>query len=461
MRFLNESNGPQNTFDSIESIADQNLGFNAHGSLVLGGFDQSRFVKPSTTDPSLTFPFYTDISRDLLVGVSSIRTTNTLSSGAETSLLDQSFHAFIDSTVPHLWLPETVCKAFEDAFGLTWDSESELYILSAEQHSALINLNPNITFDLTPTLPAAAAGQVVPITLPYSAFDLNVSWPFGEGVNDTEPRYYFPLKRAANETQYTLGRAFLQEAYLIADYERQNFSIWPCAWDDKSKESHMVTIFSNSTANQTSTTNSADAQPGKKKLGAGAIAGIAVGGFIGILALAIGIFWGVRWYMCRRRRAKRSAIELQRGQSDTPANSFPSYHPHRVASVTELGGTTRLELQEDHRFEAPGGGRFEMEGEGLPHEVPGNEKEETYEMDAGGDGIGGLHGISITVEPATALSPRPESVMPSPVSGTSTMKYDKEDFPAMQTTVTDKSSEKDGVRSFFGFIKAFRASGKS
>jgi len=43
--------------------------------------------------------------------------------------------------------------------------------------------------------------------LPYAAFDLVADYPL---VIDSSR--YFPLMRAANESQYTLGRTFLQEA---------------------------------------------------------------------------------------------------------------------------------------------------------------------------------------------------------------------------------------------------------
>jgi hypothetical protein len=52
-------------------------------------------------------------------------------------------------------------------------------------------------------------GPSVDIVLPYAAFDLEASYPLVR-----HPTRYFPLKRAANDSQYTLGRAFLQEAYV-------------------------------------------------------------------------------------------------------------------------------------------------------------------------------------------------------------------------------------------------------
>jgi hypothetical protein len=109
----------------------------------------------------------------------------------------------VDSSQPSFWLPVEACTLFEKAFNLTWDEKTELYLLTADQHSALVAQNPNVTF----TLGNLTAGVNVNITLPYAAFDLNVSFPIV--TNSTS---YFPLKRAANDTQYTLGRTFFQEA---------------------------------------------------------------------------------------------------------------------------------------------------------------------------------------------------------------------------------------------------------
>jgi hypothetical protein len=106
--------------------------------------------------------------------------------------------------MPHIWLPVEACALFEDVFGLTYDNETELYLVNDTQHTNILSQNPSITF----TLGNLTAGVDVNITLPYAAFDLSVSYPIV--ANSTR---YFPLKRAANATQYTLGRTFLQEAY--------------------------------------------------------------------------------------------------------------------------------------------------------------------------------------------------------------------------------------------------------
>ncbi len=127
----------------------------------------------------------------------------TNSNGPE-QLLPQSFSALVDSTVPHLWLPTAACQAFEDAFGIQWDPITNLYLVSDDQHDAMVRQNAEVTIQLGNSL---NGGDTISITLPYASFDLEIGPPFVK-----TQRKYFPLRRAKDETQTTLGRAFLQEA---------------------------------------------------------------------------------------------------------------------------------------------------------------------------------------------------------------------------------------------------------
>lgn len=170
------------------------------GSLTFGGYDSSRLVPNN-----VTFDRAPDVSRDLVVGLQSI--TSTAGNGSRHSLLPNPIWTFIDSTLPFIYLPLESCQAFENAFGLTYNDTARLYIVDDSLHQSLTTSNPNITFQLGNSL---TGGPTVDIVLPYASFDLLASPPRVVG-NATK---YFPLKRAANDTQYTLGRTFLQEAYV-------------------------------------------------------------------------------------------------------------------------------------------------------------------------------------------------------------------------------------------------------
>jgi hypothetical protein len=335
------------------------------------------------------------------VGITSITADKTTSSTSSTALLKDGIFAMLDSTVPYFYLPQSICEAFESAFGLKWNTTSELYTLSGSQHAALTKLNPSITFTLAPDIPATAVDQSVDITLPYSAFDLNISWPYTNASTA-----YFPLKRARNETQYTLGRAFFQEAYVIADYERQNFSVWPCKWDSDTNNAKVLPILSKD-ANSTEGSNSNASESPKGGLSTGAIAGIAVGAALGIIGLAI-----AAWYFLvkKPRSPKRTSLELEASENTggrTP-DGLPLYYPKKQGNV-ELDSRPRHELP-DHEaklgiLEAPSDrAKFEMDGTETPTELyAGGKTNMVHELDA--------RPVAGKLEPVMRGTPGSEAVM--------------------------------------------------
>lgn len=135
------------------------------------------------------------------MGLESITYSN---STIQTSLLSQGINALVDSTVPYLWLPESTCEAFQQAFGLVWDPIHNLYTVNDSSHEANIKQNASIVFQLSNSLTGASPS--INITLPYASFDLNATAP----LVSSQTRY-FPLQRG-DDTQFTLGRTFLQES---------------------------------------------------------------------------------------------------------------------------------------------------------------------------------------------------------------------------------------------------------
>lgn len=171
-----------------------------YGSLTLGGYDQT-IANPLPLDIPFTG---NDPSRLLQVNLQSISVRE--QGGKVTPLLPKPVLANVDSTASMIWLPLEACRAFESAFGLKWDEKAGLYLVDDDTHSQLQQNNASVTFTITnPT----AGGKARDIVLSYSAFDLLVKPPFS-GIN--KDQQYFPLRRAANESQYTLGRTFLQES---------------------------------------------------------------------------------------------------------------------------------------------------------------------------------------------------------------------------------------------------------
>ncbi|KAH7112954.1 aspartic peptidase domain-containing protein, partial [Dendryphion nanum] len=290
-------NYPQSSF--ISNLKDQNIipslsfAYNAGASyrmpkvpasLTLGGYDSTKFQ--STID-SHALSFDPNDERSLSIGVQKVTAIKTLH--GTVTLTDKAIYSLIDSTVPYLWLPRTVCDSFELSFGLTYDSTTELYLVNNTIRERLQELNPTITFSLGGTNDPS---RLVNIELPYAAFDLQASWPIYPNTTN-----YFPIKRATNESQYTLGRAFLQEAYIIADYERSNFSIYQAVLDI-SKKPNIVPIISSTSVDGTREKNGMIESTNKNKLSRGAIAGISVGSILFAAAILYLMF-----FLWRRRQS--------------------------------------------------------------------------------------------------------------------------------------------------------------
>lgn len=90
---------------------------NASASLTLGGYDGARFVPTN-----LSIAMNEDNSRPLQASVEGIKAENSICGSTTDMLLDPTFH-LIDSTVPHIWLPDDVIDRFVDCFGVTYDSK--------------------------------------------------------------------------------------------------------------------------------------------------------------------------------------------------------------------------------------------------------------------------------------------------------------------------------------------------
>jgi hypothetical protein len=266
------------------------------GSLVLGGYDESRF-----TPNNVTFAFAADFSRDLTVNLHSI-SYDTLGSSP---LLTESIPVFINSLVTHLWLPTEVCQRFEQVFNLTWSDAEQLYLLDEEAHKRLSGLNPTFTLTLGHE---EADGNTVEIALPYGAFDLSGTAPFTD-----PPSRYFPLKRAERAEQYTLGRVFLQGAYVVIDYERQSFTVSQSLFPDASKTSNTTLV--------------GITPPGFKEssegLSVGVIVGIVIGSVLSVFLVAAALFhWQRRWKrnISETGSAGKTRVDEKMASEDSPRN---------------------------------------------------------------------------------------------------------------------------------------------
>ncbi|KAF1924199.1 acid protease [Didymella exigua CBS 183.55] len=284
-------------FKSVGKIASISYGYTAGawyrnnekgapGNLVLGGYDKSRM-----TDKTLSLHMPNDQTYTLEIGIPSIiYSSNPGVAVNPTSFTTQGctgFRANIDSMLPFLILPDCICDQFEATFGLKYDETQNLYFVNASSHERNKQQNGTVAFKIAegPT----DSGRFTSVELGYSAFDH--SWtPVGGNTSN-----YFPIKKSKRGV-YTLGRTFLQEAYIIVDYENLNFTVAPVYYADPMPQQKLVSIY-NQTTNPTARSSGGGLAPGAI---AGAVIGIVVAFVIaGIVAVCC-------W---RKRNTKKEAAQ--------------------------------------------------------------------------------------------------------------------------------------------------------
>lgn len=256
------------------------------GSLILGGYDEAR-IKSGVVSTLINT---TTSTQSLQVQVQSIIASGTLS-GVAVNVLPAPITANIDSATSQIWLPEPACDVFASAFGLEYDDSTGLYLVNNTIHTELQASPPSVTFTIGGN---AGSSGTTNVELNYNAFDLDVGVPL---YNSSRP--YFPLRRAANESQYTLGRTFLQEAYIIVDWENGNLTVGQAVGQNATTSVRSVYTPSQSPASSAPAVASGTPHH-KVGISSGAIAGIVVV-VIALLAIGAGSF-----FFLRRRRARRA-----------------------------------------------------------------------------------------------------------------------------------------------------------
>ena len=364
----------------------------ALGSLVLGGYDASKFVLESNS----TFSFATDDSRSLTVGLQSITAQRSLQ--GTVAPLASGILALIDSGVPEIWLPTSACAIFEEAFGLAYDKNTDRYLVNETTHTQLTNLNSTITFNIGNE---ASGGSTIAIELPYAAFDLQVGYPVYPNLTN-----YFPLRRAANNTQYTLGRTFLQGAYIIVDFERQNFSVAQTAFTSAPQS-----ITAIKPLNDTSTDS--DAPSSQHHLSTNAIAGITIAATALFFLVCLGFYFLIR----QRRRRNRMQIRSHQHQ-----RLYDDYHTHPPMREAYPDPNIKYELPTatpviphlaTHRTPVPPPNVAQSQQDGSPTTAsPGSNHQTFSSSETSGTAITGSNG---TLENRRALNAVPADII-SPLS---------------------------------------------
>lgn len=319
-----------------------NLAPKVFGSLVLGGYDSTRF-EPN----NVSFPFGSDISLDFQVAIQRV-TVN----GTSGDLLSTPIVSYISTLIPDIYLPVGVCSEFAKAFGLSYDTDTLDYYVNSSMHDANLSRNPVVSFQVGPEVTGASAT----IRLPYWNFYLAVQ-NSSSTAGIARGVFRFPIKQAAKDTQYMLGRSFLQSAYLSADYERNSFNLSQALFPTSATKENLVPI-------PPLTLLTKPDQPGSsnRTLGTGVIAGIAAGGTIAAVIIAT-----LLYLLYRRKEKKKQTKSLELDDN-------------------ELENMVTHEMPGDevkHEMQVGTGQKHEMAGD-LDHKIElsaSNEQEKPLEME--------------------------------------------------------------------------------
>ncbi|KAI8956238.1 aspartic peptidase domain-containing protein [Xylaria longipes] len=349
-------------------------------SLTLGGYDANRFephdvqfsLNATTRQPQV-------LVRSITTSVSDVGQAPTEWSTPSIALssFNESMTALIDSSTPYLWLPPAICDRFANALNLTWNETFGLYIFSNNDNLERYQSAPDLSFTFTLSSldnrnnfgsPTNMSG-IVNITVSANAFVQSLQYPFMNLINYGAPAIpYFPLKRAENGSQMIIGRSFLQEAYIITNYETSMFSIHEARFPDNPlRDKSIQTIAA-------SPNSPYPAPPAQKNeshnINQNQIAGLVVGACLGAIALV------TTTVLVRR---KRRSFKNGEGQHETDEYK-DKYSTTEPDSPTSPVAATLFRMKTRGRNYPNKAGKKEEPVEA--HEVGADWSHERYEMPA-------------------------------------------------------------------------------
>lgn len=203
-----ESNGIINS--NSWSYTAGSVSMNQTGSFIFGGYDQSRIDTAKmvvvTRNLSSTGDAYPS---SIYVSVQSI--TDDATQGESLLPPPSPINMQISTDVPQIWVPFTVCKSFEKVYGLKWNAVHNLFLLDNETYTELSGRTSSLQFVIGADA-SSSFNDLVTFTIPWLLMILRINI---DGVETP----YVPLRCTNDTREYTLGRSFLQAAYLIADFD--------------------------------------------------------------------------------------------------------------------------------------------------------------------------------------------------------------------------------------------------
>lgn len=369
----------------IGSASQQNF---VPGSLVLGGYDQSRCLTDPIESSSDVFTLV-DIGMGVTDGGSPFPNSQESSrngllrlNGSSTGELD----VFPNPGVPYLNLPPETCAAIADSLPVTFNDDFGLYIWNTT----------DATFQKVMSSPSylsftfSSGGQNSSIYVPFALLNLTLENPL---VNTSMS--YFPCSpyTPSDGTTYHLGRAFLQAAFLAQNWQTKklwlsqapgpgasstsiksiastddtitpmkNAPSWDSTWSSRLTALPMSTSSSNTTNGLTAANSTSG------DLSGGAIAGVVIGALAGIAGVSALTFF--LWRRKRNASQEHKKWAETNNESISPGYDVESKH-YSDPSIRELQSSSIVEMPTQEKA-GTNSRPVEIEGQPLIGELDGH-----------------------------------------------------------------------------------------
>ncbi|KAI0433405.1 aspartic peptidase domain-containing protein [Xylaria sp. FL1042] len=305
------------------------------GSLYFGGYDQNRIIGDilTETDDYTKAISLNDISIRVVDGSSpwSFNSMSGLLAANNASITSGGIKVSVDGCSPYLTLPQSTCDAIADHLPVKYNQKLGLYIWQQNnpKYSQIVNSASALDF----TFLGGSNTQRVNISVPFRHLNLTLTDPLVDSDEQYFPCYTGP------SSGYTLGRAFLQDAFVGANWDSKTWWLaqapgpnipsanvvtlnqgdteiaassndWKESWSGSWKALTPDDVASSQTVAlpgpTTSAASSSSSSSSSGGLSTGAAAGIGVG--VGIAALAI--IGALVFFFLRRRKASSPKAEL-------------------------------------------------------------------------------------------------------------------------------------------------------
>ena len=197
-------------------------------SLWLGGYDAIRLSGPVSTQ-QVNEQFHLEIDLyDIGIGVESggspfpYTSRQGILSDGNTSITG-TIPVLMDPASPYLSLPNSTCASITRDLPVTYQAGYGLYFWNTtDPRYARITTSPSyLSFTFRLTRSTASTDGNITINVPFQLLDLTLDAPL-----ISTPTSYFPCQPPLSGQQYSLGRAFLQAAFIGVNWGNQNNGEW-------------------------------------------------------------------------------------------------------------------------------------------------------------------------------------------------------------------------------------------